>query len=218
MTDLHYIVGVSVGDGSDSTALAIIEQEITQDARYKPVTHIHRLRWLDRLPLDGGFPETVDRVVALLQQDEIKDAESFGTADVILDVTGAGRAIVGLFEGKGIKPHTVTIRGTEEVVEGNDFHIPKLELVSNLKLLYQTDKLKIAAGLDLAPTFVKELQAFRLRPPPVDSKDPEAWRERQHDDLIFAVAVAAWRGHTHVPRKKRGPIVYPPGHVSNNLI
>ena len=218
MTDLHYIVGASVGDGSDSTAIAIIEQEITQDARYRPVTHIHRLRHLERLPLDGGFPETRDRVVALLEQDEIRDAESFGAADVILDVTAAGRAIVELFEGKGIKPHTVTIRGAEVVVEGNDLHIPKLEIVSNLKMLYQTDKLKIAAGLDLAPTFVKELKAFRLRPSPVDPKDPEAWRDRPHDDLIFAVAVAAWRAHAHVPRKKRGKVVYPPSHVSNNRI
>ena len=216
MKDLHFIVGASIGSGSDSTAIAIIEQEIWKDDRYRAVTHELRLRHLERLPLEGGFPETKERVVALLQRDEIKAAESFRGVDVILNVTGAGRAIVGLFEGAGIKPHTVTIRGTEVVVEGNDLHIPKLELVSNLKMLYQSEKLKMASELDLTDTLVKELQAFRLRPSPVNPNDPEAWRERQHDDLIFAVAVAAWRGHTHVPRKRQ-KIVYPPGHVSNNV-
>ena len=216
MKHIHFIVGVSVGTGPDSTALAIIEQEVWQEDRYKAVTHELRLRHLERLPLEGGFPETRERVVALLQRDEIKDAESFKSADVILDITGASHAIVDLFRGAGIRPLTVTISGTEVDVKSDAWRVPKMELVGNLLMLYQSEKLKMASELDLTDTFVKELQDFRLRPPPVNPKDPEAWRERQHDDLIFAVAVAAWRAHKHVPRQRQ-KVVYPPGHVSNNM-
>lgn len=216
MKDLHFIVGASIGSGSDSTAIAIIEQEIWEESRYRAKTHELRLRHLDRLPLEGGWPETVTHFDALLKRVEIKDAEGFGRVDVILDITGASKAIVGLFEGARIKPHTVTIAGTEEDVRGNDWRVPKMELVGNLVMLYQSEKLKMASELDLTDTFIKELKNFRLRPPPVDPKDPEAWRERQHDDLIFAVAVAAWRAHKHVPRKRQ-KVVYPPGHISNRM-
>ncbi len=80
MTDLHYIVGASVGDGSDSTAIAIIEQEITQDARYRPVTHIHRLRWLDLD--DGAAREWSEDLESLWESRDRGQASELAQAEV----------------------------------------------------------------------------------------------------------------------------------------
>jgi hypothetical protein len=49
----------------------------------------------------------------------------------------------------------------------------------------------VAAGI------ADELQQFRLKTVPLSENEVE-WRERPHDDLVLAVAVAAWQG-------ERGP-------------
>ena len=39
-----------------------------------------------------------------------------------------------------------------------------------------------------------------MKPAPINSSDSEAWREGQHDDLVFAVALAAWWASNHTPK------------------
>jgi hypothetical protein len=41
---------------------------------------------------------------------------------------------------------------------------------------------------------VQELLAFRVKVAASANETFEAWRERDHDDLVLAVAVAAWTG------------------------
>ena len=53
--------------------------------------------------------------------------------------------------------------------------------------------------LELVTTLVDELTNFKMRPPRIDPSDPETWREGQFDDLVFAVALAAWRASRHIP-------------------
>ena len=83
--------------------------------------------------------------------------------------------------------------------EWNNFRVPKSNLVGNLQVLYQTKRIKIAKDLMLVPTFIEELQNFKMRPPVISDNDPEAWREGQFDDLVFAVALAAWRTTKYTP-------------------
>ena len=77
--------------------------------------------------------------------------------------------------------------------------MPKIELVGNLQVLYQTERLKMASALELVSTLIDELRDFKMRPPRIDPSDPETWREGQFDDLMFAVALAAWRASREVP-------------------
>ena len=214
----HFILGASIGVGSEPTAIAIIEQEVWVEGRERPETHERRLRWFDQFPPDCDDPETVERINALLERPEIKEAEDTGHVDVILDTTASGRAIVDLFKGPGIKLYTVTIGGTEEDLTDPNWRIPKVEAIGNLRTLIQSHKLKVMTEHKLVKAFTKEVLAYRPRRPPVNPNDPEAWRERPHDDIVFAAAVAAWRAKKHTPRLKRGKIVYPPNHVSNYRI
>jgi hypothetical protein len=54
------------------------------------------------------------------------------------------------------------------------------------------------------PTLVQELLAFRVKIDPLTAHDSYgAWREGAHDDLVLAVAVAAWYGQRpEVPRRR----------------
>jgi hypothetical protein len=71
--------------------------------------------------------------------------------------------------------------------------VPKKDLVGTLQLLFQDRRLKLSNELEHAAIFLTELQHFRLK---AVSLTPDAvfdWRERPHDDVVLAVAVAAWR-------------------------
>jgi hypothetical protein len=53
--------------------------------------------------------------------------------------------------------------------------------------------LKIAPALREAKTLTKELQTFRVKVSLAKANESfEAWRERDHDDLVLAVAMAVW--------------------------
>lgn len=71
--------------------------------------------------------------------------------------------------------------------------VPKKDLVGVLQVLLQGKRLKVAQGLGHAATLAEELQQFRLKTVAL-TDDLVEWRERPHDDLVLAVAIAAWQG------------------------
>jgi hypothetical protein len=47
--------------------------------------------------------------------------------------------------------------------------------------------------LEWSQTLVQELMTFKVKVKAAQENDPGvSWREREHDDLVLAVAVAAW--------------------------
>jgi len=198
----HFIIAASLGIGMQPTAIAVLEQKVLKDPRWNAKTGALRLRHLDRLSLDANYPDTVARISTLLGAPEIKDGERCGRTDVLLDLTGSGRAIVELFERAGIEPISARIVGAgtvEQKDQSGEWRIPKVELIGALRVLYEAERLKMAKDLDLVPTLEKELRGYKMRPPRIDPNDPESWREGQSDDLILAVGLTAWRASRHVP-------------------
>lgn len=160
------------------------------------------MRHLARIPLDASYPDTVERIGKIIAAPEIEAQERCYGPIVVLDITGSGMPIVGLFERADIRPILVSISGSsarEEQIEFNDWRIPKIDLVGNLRIMFEAGRLQMAQQLDLVPMLMDELRAFKMRPPRIDPNDPETWREGQSDDLIFAVAVGAWRANRYTP-------------------
>ena len=46
---------------------------------------------------------------------------------------------------------------------------------------------------------MRELEGFRLKVAAVPTGVVEVWREGPHDDLVLAVALAAWAGELALP-------------------
>ncbi len=153
----------------------MIEQEVLRSDRWGLETGALRLRHLERLPVETTYPKSVDRISTLLNTSEIKDGEKCEGAEVVLDITGSGRAILELFARADI--HPVRVR----------------------------KRLKMAKDLDLVETLMNELREFKMRPPRIDPSDPETWRDTEFDDLVFAVALVAWRANRYIssPKIKR---------------
>jgi len=64
--------------------------------------------------------------------------------------------------------------------------------------------LKIANGLQWGPTLLKEMAEMRVKVTSEGNEQFGAWRESTHDDLVFAVALAAWGADRWQPRDMCG--------------
>jgi hypothetical protein len=71
--------------------------------------------------------------------------------------------------------------------------VPKKELVSVLQSTLQGGRLTFAK-LPLRDLLIKEMHAFKAKITVAGNETFEAWRERDHDDLVLAVTIAAWAG------------------------
>jgi len=143
---------------------------------------------LERLPLGTTYPAIVAHVSRLL-------ARLPGGTELVIDYTGVGRPVFDLFIYSGISPVGVLITaGTAEAHDGIICSVPKLVLVSRLQALLHEGRLKILKDLPEAETLVRELQDFRVEYTAAGHLTFNA-RSGKHDDLVLALAIAAWRAH-----------------------
>jgi len=187
MSQITYLAGLDLGQASDYTALAILQRTKPTDQKEK----FFAVRHLERFPLGTSYPTICERVVDLFDEPPLSN----GTLAV--DQTGVGRAVVDMISRARpqaiIRPITI-VAGHAVVPDGAGWHVPKKELVSALQVLLQSRRLQVARGLPMAPVLVKELETFRVKITVSANETFESWRERDHDDLVLSVAMAAWVG------------------------
>jgi hypothetical protein len=150
----------------------------------------YAVRHLERFP-GTAYPKICERLVELFAQSPIS------RATLVVDQTGAGRAVVRMIRQAcprvSIRPITIT-GGQAVVPDGAGWHVPKIELVSLLQVLFQAHRLQVARLLPMAATLVTELETFQGTVTVKPTETIASWRERDHDDLLLAIAVAAWFG------------------------
>lgn len=202
-----FIVGLDLAQIVDYTALAVIEwtREEARGKRAYAIRHLERFRGVH-------YDEIARRVAGVVEAPEI---QAHGRPYLALDATGVGRPVLDLLRAARIKAHLlpILIHGGQAVTWPNpetyrerpEIGVPKRDLVAAVQVLLQTSRLKLAAGVQLAETLAAELRNFRVRISLAGSQTfgagPSAeWREGAHDDLVLAVACAAWAGeHGSIP-------------------
>ena len=224
-----FILGVDLAQTNDYTALCVLERAQVDTGRREKVSDtppltvslkgVRRIRpvWVDdtspvyenhfavrhleRLPIGTPYPAQVARVKAL--HDRLK-AETKTPPLLVVDQTGVGRPVVDMLRAAKLSPVAVTITGGDAVSrDGLDYRVPKRDLVSVVQVLLQAERLKIASSLKEAATLTAELLAFKvsisLKGHDSYGNDVGPWRENPHDDLVLAVALAAWYGEHYKP-------------------
>jgi hypothetical protein len=178
-------VGVDLGQLNDYTAVCVLEQAGTHPDALYAVRHLERWRGV-------AYPDQVSRLQRLLGTPELHGA------DLIVDRTGVGIAVVDSMRAAGLRPIAVSIHGGETVSGGGtEYRCPKRDLVGVVAVLLQAGRLKIAQQLPDAATLAEELRNFKVQFNPQTAHDSyAAWREQDHDDLVLAVALAAWFAET----------------------
>ena len=193
----RYFCGVDLGQSHDPTAIAVLRRVQflrTDDAshrnprwtEHKP--SIFQLGYLERVPLHTTYPAIVAHVQRLL----VKPAFA-GQIDLAIDQTGVGQPIADLFKSAGVTFAGVMITsGADESSEGTTYRVPKMTLVSRLQALLHEGRLQIQKELPEAAELVRELQDFRVKYTEAGHLTFNA-REGKNDDMVLALAIAAWR-------------------------
>ena len=190
----NFYIGVDFGMMSDYTAICVVEdagieksEAYDEEGKFHVIEkQMYHMVSLERPPLMTSYRTVVDRIEKIIGKLEKKK----NSVTTIVDKTGVGGGVVELFYERGLSPIEVTVTGG---MVQHGFHVPKRDLVVSLQVLFQDKRLKIARKLELGDTLIKELKNFRVKINVATGHDSyEAWREGDHDDLVFAASLVAW--------------------------
>ncbi len=219
---MGFCVGLDLGQSSDYTALAVVEDAGSSSLGGEAL----HLRHLERYPLRTPYPEIADSVAHLMRDQRLVKQSASPTLgdlrrrmsradalererrgevyrenpELVVDGTGVGVAVTDLLKERGLRFRSVTITGGDNVhmstntkVGGRSYRVPKRDLVAALEVPFHTGILKVAEGLALWPALRGELLSFRRKINLRTAHDSyEHWRDSDHDDLVLATALACW--------------------------
>jgi hypothetical protein len=200
-----FYIGLDLGQSHDYTAIAIVERAVLRKEfdstvwSFRKEVQLH-LRHLERMPLGTPYPDVVRRVVDLTRCPQLS-----APVHLAVDNTGVGIAVVDMLRAAHpravLLPVTITAGDTENSCHGV-YRVPKRDLIVGLQVLLQQGGLRIAANLKDVPTLLKELMAMQVKITAAGNEQLAAWREGDHDDLVFAVALATWAVAKAYPKRK----------------
>ena len=145
-----YFIGLDLGQRRDFSAVAVVER----------AEGLH-VRHLERLALGTPYRDVVARVSDIAWHPQLR-----GKVRVVVDATGVGAPVVEMMRAGRVscRVTAVTITGGErEHGRGEDWHVPKKDLLSGVRVLLEEGQLKIHRELDEAATLVRELTEIRVR-------------------------------------------------------
>jgi len=195
----RFYLGLDLGQARDYSAIAVVERRVELTGERDPVTFVNRTRTrilivhLERIPLRTPYPDVVETVRNLVQRYHGRKLE------VVMDATGVGAAVRDMLSRSklGVPLTGVTITGGERVtVSQGSYHVPRHDLLANLRVLLEKRMLRIAIAGGTAEAFRTELHRWG--------------RRSAHDDLVFAVALACWKaGGQSFYSSGPIPLIYP---------
>ena len=178
-----FTIGLDLASQQDYTALSVLRTDGTTAGR----THFCGAlrRW------QKPYPETVSLVAAVAKR------PAFRGAPIVADQTGVGRPVVDMLRdalpGRRVIGVTITAgSGWSRGEHKDDVRISKKLLCSTLQVLLAERRLTFSGELELAPVLESELANFRVKITPSLNEQYEAWRERDHDDLVLSLGLAAF--------------------------
>jgi len=194
--------GLDLGQAQDYTALTALEKKIIQHSIAMDYLDIlpanailnegkeYHLRHVERFALGTTYPTIISKL-----QDRINALNLGDKYMVIVDATGVGRPVVDLMRANGIRCIPVSFTAGEKEnfdIEFGGWRVPKRILVSNLQVLFQNGQLKMPPTLQHIKLITNELLNLKVKVTSAKNDTYEAWREGDHDDLVFSLAMAAW--------------------------
>jgi hypothetical protein len=191
-----YLIGLDLGQTNDFSALALLERTYRRTGEVPEGWQAHyACRLLRRFAWGTPYPAVVERLRTLTAAAPLRNAT------LVVDQTGVGRAVVDMLRQARlpVRVQPITITGGHAISDGNDgLHVPKRELVSALQVLLQNRRLQVAPVPERA-VLLQELLTFKVKITATANEVFESCRERDHDDFVIAVALAAWLGEQGRP-------------------
>jgi len=202
-----FILGLDIGKYNDPSALALV-QRVDSFGPRDPVTMTCPHSWalhvraLKRFPLGRPYPALARDISAIFGH-----ADLHGRSALVVDATGVGEPVVDLIREQlrdtqrrvSLVPVVITSGGAVTWSAGRA-HVPRADILASLNLFFQLDRLLIPNAEPAAPQLRRELLRFQSRPQPNGPGTMTA-RHGEHDDLLFALALAAWHATREWPHR-----------------
>jgi hypothetical protein len=179
------------------------------------------VRYLRRPPLRTPYNKVVSGVLDRITEIEPVSAKGERrTVGLAIDATGVGRGIRDMIREElsrldpEVSPHirltSINVTGGNQVtMQGGFYGVPKRDLISAGIIALQDERLRIGKDVENRDVLIKELLDYRMTINLKTGHDTyEPWREGEHDDLLFAVCMAAWASDRfrplHMAKKPKG--------------
>jgi hypothetical protein len=189
----RFFVGVDLGQVHDPTAIAVIE-----------ASDVLRVRYLERIALGTPYAGVVEQV-RNVSCAKVLD----GRCRVMVDATGVGRPVVEMLQsvklGGELVPVMVT-GGRKQSLQDGFYKVPKVDLIRRVQTLLENGHLQIADGLREGRALMREITQIKARSCDSGHEQVAAWRHGEHDDLVFAVALACWGALRDSPTPSPKPV------------
>jgi hypothetical protein len=182
------LIGLDLGQVSDPTAMAVAEQF------ERPADNLreYRVRHLKRWQLGTSYADIVDDLDDLLEKLP-------GKKVLVADGTGVGRPVLDQIRRARLPCRLVPVYihggAATNPAAGGGFSVAKRTLASTVQTCLQSDRLKVAKALKETAHLTRELQTFTTKINVATGAESfEAWRSKDSDDLVLAVAMLCWFG------------------------
>jgi len=189
-------VGIDFGQVQDHTAIVILEKSWVLVG---PVSHWNlgrareerfAVRHLERLPLGTPYIHVVARIGNIVRS--LAPEEMW----IAADANGVGAPVIEMVRDLHLDPRLFPVKVVpgdgEQRPVGSAYPVPRGRLITQLLLQFENPQFKIASNLELAPVLLDELASLRLKVTAAGNEIYVTSRDRQHDDLLFALALANW--------------------------
>ncbi|MBY0522267.1 MAG: hypothetical protein K2R98_02650 [Gemmataceae bacterium] len=191
---MSWFLRLDLGQAQDFSALVALR-------RRGPVSRglgQYVVRGVKRWPLRTPCTTIAADVVTMLQRPPMANC-TLG-----VDRTGCGRPVVDMLRqprpAAMLRPILITAGHESKPAESGGHHVPKKELCATTYVLLQSGRLEIPSTIPEAAVLGKELLAFRAKITTAGNETLENdWRSAAHDDLVLALAIAAWLGEQAQP-------------------
>lgn len=198
-----YFLGLDLGKSNDYTALCIAQRHDFNDR-----TSAIEVNNVVRYPLGTPYTKVAEHVGGLVKQlpDAMIEKEYWPddaqvprkTIDhnyrLIVDATGVGNAVVELLRAQRLKMVEVVITsGTGQVRdEGTRRYVPKVQLISPLRVAFESGRLKVSSQIPHWRDIERELMDFDEE---INGTGSPTYGNRSasgHDDMVLAMALSVW--------------------------
>jgi hypothetical protein len=218
----EYAVLVDLAKKRDYTAIMVMKDNPQVVLGYELLKQLNRVvHYYDIVYITQKqgvhYHPIVDEIGELLQKASLVE-----NAELIVDGTGVGEAVVEIMREKGLRPVPIVTTGAGKVREVyadvaevfpgaprlkmrtlKEIHVPKTDLVAAGQLLVQQERVRVAAGLKWAEEAREQFKRFRGK---INEKTKrkvyEAETEEEHDDLVICFLMGAWWFVKHRPQQE----------------
>lgn len=192
-----YYLGVDFGSQQDYTAIALVRRNEVIDANQNAAGIItqervkteYQLLYLERMELGTPYTQIVAHIKHIISDNELS-----GSITTVADATGVGLPVIQMMREALIYPLVaIGIHGGNQINEKQGgYSVPKRDLVTALLTVVQSRRLRVAGNIRHRQQLIHEMQSFKMKQTKSGNDSYEALMEKDHDDLVLALAYAIW--------------------------